>query len=200
MKKIKYKISEIFRSFQGEGLNKGLDCTFIRFYGCNLSCKFCDTKFNDYKEMTIESIMNYIHNLKSRNIIFTGGEPTIQNLEPLRKELGIEGYWIGIETNGLNQLPPYIYDYITVSPKKNHFPIQRDCNELRMVNDNLTFDYVLSIESKFKTVNNYISPMENNGKFNIQETINLIQELNNRIGSIKEWKLSIQMHKLINIK
>lgn len=36
----RYKISEIFTSFQGEGLYTGVPAVFIRFFGCNLKCNF----------------------------------------------------------------------------------------------------------------------------------------------------------------
>jgi len=42
---MKYKVSEIFYSIQGEGLNQGIPFVFIRFSGCNLRCEWCDTKY-----------------------------------------------------------------------------------------------------------------------------------------------------------
>lgn len=36
----KYKVSEIFFSFQGEGLYTGYPAVFVRFFGCNLQCNF----------------------------------------------------------------------------------------------------------------------------------------------------------------
>ena len=35
---------EVFSSFQGEGLYVGQRQLFIRFAGCNLRCRFCDTE------------------------------------------------------------------------------------------------------------------------------------------------------------
>ena len=39
------KVNEIFRSIQGESSYAGLPCVFIRLSGCNLRCKYCDTKY-----------------------------------------------------------------------------------------------------------------------------------------------------------
>ena len=37
--------SEIFASFEGEGVYLGRPAVFVRFAGCNLSCSFCDTAY-----------------------------------------------------------------------------------------------------------------------------------------------------------
>ncbi len=50
------RINDIFYSLQGEGRNTGRAAIFIRFAGCNLHCSFCDTQFNEYREMTDEQI------------------------------------------------------------------------------------------------------------------------------------------------
>src|SRR5215471_4735294 len=36
-------VSEIFVSFQGEGLHAGRRHLFVRFGGCPLRCRYCDT-------------------------------------------------------------------------------------------------------------------------------------------------------------
>lgn len=41
---MRYRVNEIFSSFQGEGVNMGQPCTFIRLQGCNLACPWCDSK------------------------------------------------------------------------------------------------------------------------------------------------------------
>ena len=39
----KYEVVEKFVSINGEGTKAGQLAVFIRFKGCNLNCKYCDT-------------------------------------------------------------------------------------------------------------------------------------------------------------
>ena len=77
------KVNEIFLSIQGEGINTGNPCIFVRFYGCNFNCKWCDTKYaimgNNYREMGVEEIKNEILKYDPYNYVcITGGEPLLQ--------------------------------------------------------------------------------------------------------------------------
>lgn len=81
MRETKYKINEIFRSVQAEGANAGRSAVFVRFAGCNLKCKFCDTAHEPYVEMTKAEIEAKIDELSDSDssvlVVFTGGEPTL---------------------------------------------------------------------------------------------------------------------------
>lgn len=114
------KVVEIFDSFQGEGLFTGVPATFLRLADCNLSCDFCDTDFNYYKEMSVEltkeAIINHMKNHNNDLLVITGGEPLLQinEINELKKDLHCA---IQIETNGimLRDIDPNII-YV-VSPK-----------------------------------------------------------------------------------
>jgi len=121
------KISEIFKTLQGEGKNAGVPCVFVRLSGCNLECEWCDTKYHtDGYNLSNEGVANQIKELqedKIKHIIFTGGEPLLQQVEIMRviELLGDNIY--SIETNGtvpiLDGLMKNI-DCLTVSPKMNN--------------------------------------------------------------------------------
>ncbi len=67
--------------------------------------------------MSLSDILGCLKTYAARNIIITGGEPTIQpHLDMLLDMLKAEGYFLCIETNGLNPAPPQI-DYVATSPK-----------------------------------------------------------------------------------
>jgi len=98
------KITEIFRSLQGEGKNQGRPCLFIRLAGCNLKCRWCDTPASRAggMETGLDSILEHIWRIKPPYICITGGEPLLQadELEHLLSSLHKRGTLIDIETNG----------------------------------------------------------------------------------------------------
>ena len=96
------KVNEIFYSIQGEGANSGTPLIFVRFSGCNLACKFCDTDFRKYVEMSEEDIVAKVGQYADcKAVIFTGGEPLLQLNEKLCNLLHEKGYWIAVESNVL---------------------------------------------------------------------------------------------------
>jgi 7-carboxy-7-deazaguanine synthase len=98
------KITEIFRSLQGEGKNQGRPCLFIRLAGCNLKCRWCDTpeSWVGGMEIGLDSILEHVWRINPPYICITGGEPLLQadELEHLLSSLHKRGSLIDIETNG----------------------------------------------------------------------------------------------------
>lgn len=111
------KIVEIFKSIEGEGKRAGLPATFIRLYGCNLNCSYCDTRYgcegNNYTDMYIDDIVNKVKSLGLKTVTITGGEPLIhKDIELLIDELILAGCEINIETNGsvdISKLPDEVF-------------------------------------------------------------------------------------------
>ncbi|MGB3081674.1 MAG: 7-carboxy-7-deazaguanine synthase QueE [Candidatus Omnitrophota bacterium] len=77
--KMQAKISEIFLSYQGEGPYVGSRQLFVRFYGCNLNCVFCDTHMESYKSLAKEALFSRILDFGEdyNEIALTGGEPLL---------------------------------------------------------------------------------------------------------------------------
>jgi len=100
------KISEIFISYQGEGPFVGSRQLFVRFYGCNLECCFCDTALTSYKSFSRENLMARILDFGSdyNELTLTGGEPLLQ-ADFLKKFLPFykhqKDHRVFIETNGI---------------------------------------------------------------------------------------------------
>lgn len=122
------KVVEVFSSIQGEGINIGKRATFVRLSGCNMSppCQYCDTKYALSAEAG-EEIDNYDLEAQifavdptPRLIIFTGGEPMLQEEEICdfvnTCYSTLKGIYIAMESNG-TLTPRIINDYI------NHFHI-----------------------------------------------------------------------------
>lgn len=114
------KINEIFLSIEGEGLRAGLPATFIRLFGCNLVCSYCDTMYSctltddsaSYQEMSIEAVMEKVTEFECPNITITGGEPLIHpEVYDLIQELVNHNYWVNVETNG-SIVPAFRHPYL----------------------------------------------------------------------------------------
>jgi len=191
MKKQKLPIVEIFNSIQGEGANSGMYATFIRLAGCNLSCAFCDTDYEVKKEMTIRKIVDWPYMLK--NVVITGGEPMIHDIRPLVDVLKFD-HQVYIETNGTIHVPFYPFDaWITVSPKDLDF-VQKSGNELKVLWFGKHFIDAIDKMLFMYFNHRYIQPIEKDGKFL------LVDEILQYIERNPEWRLSMQIHKILHLK
>ena len=70
-------VNEIFYSIQGESLNSGRPCVFVRLTGCNLRCSYCDTgyAYEEGNEMEIGAIIDQISVSHCTLVELTGGNP-----------------------------------------------------------------------------------------------------------------------------
>lgn len=139
------KLSEIFYSLQGEGIDIGKPAIFIRMALCNLSCIWCDTKYTwdwdhyDYgrevSEMTIPEIRKKLSGFDTKHCVITGGEPLIQQMKlvPLLSELKSNDYFIEVETNGTllpSSMTERYIDRWNVSPKLQNSSISKENREI----------------------------------------------------------------------
>lgn len=107
-----YKVNEIFASIDGEGVRTGLPTVFIRLYGCNLNCSYCDTRYScENKEYTLMPLMDILEQVLSYGVprvTLTGGEPLIQpGVKDLINSLVVNGIEVNIETNGAVDLQDF---------------------------------------------------------------------------------------------
>jgi len=97
------KITEIFRSLQGEGDAVGFPTVFIRLTGCPLRCRYCDTAyaFGGGEWMSLDQILETVRGHATRHVCVTGGEPLAQaNCLPLLQRLCDAGFRVSLETSG----------------------------------------------------------------------------------------------------
>lgn len=145
-------ISEIFGSIEGEGIRTGCLATFVRTFGCNLRCNYCDSLYavdrttdlfgnQNFKTMAVQEIINECKHLGSKRITFTGGEPLLQkDAYELIDKLLEEDFEVNIETNGAIPIDNFIYfknrdlsKLIITMDWKSPYSGMRD----KMINDNL---------------------------------------------------------------
>lgn len=82
MKDIRIPMVEIFETVEGEGTRAGFPTIFVRLFGCNLRCSWCDTTYSyppaeADKVLTIEQIVSEVKQYSSTHLCLTGGEPLL---------------------------------------------------------------------------------------------------------------------------
>ncbi|MBI3654053.1 MAG: radical SAM protein [Acidobacteria bacterium] len=204
MSEKQYFVNEIFASIQGEGARAGTANVFIRFAACNLACNgevidgvlqpVCDTQFTGGRRLTAQQIVAEAAEVggKCNYVILTGGEPALQIDEELIEALHTAGYQIAIETNGTKPLPKGL-DWICVSPKTADHTIQvLDCDEVKFV----IGDRQALPKTQIRATHYFLSPAWDADGLKRQT-------LDWCIGLVRQnprWRLSLQIHKLLNVR
>ena len=117
---------EIFYSLQGEGPRCGTPAVFLRLAGCNLACKWCDTKHSWANGIpcAAENTAALIATYHAPALVITGGEPLLQQpaLEKLLALLPAD-IFLEVETNGTIVPAQALADRVNqwnISPKLPH--------------------------------------------------------------------------------
>ena len=194
-----YPIVEIFFSVQGEGFHAGIPHVFVRFGNCNLRCEWCDTDFLTYEERTLQSIVDEVLSYDCDRVIFTGGEPALQDLASIGTVLKSHDITLSIETNGTIPIDPII-DWICVSPKDQLYSNvsikQRNGDELKVVYCGQELSMYDELKEGFSHL--FLQPcyidsdtVEQNGKS--------FQIVENLVKQSPGWRLSLQTHKWMGV-
>jgi 7-carboxy-7-deazaguanine synthase len=210
-----YAVKQLFYTLQGEGARSGRASVFCRFAGCNLwsgreedraraACYFCDTDFVGTDGMgggtfrSADELADAIlrqwpaaneQPLPHAYVVFTGGEPLLQLDEPLIEACHCRGFEVAVETNGTIPAPPGI-DWLTVSPKPNSILMQRQGSELKLV-----FPHEVRPEDveHLAFQHFFLQPMDGP---QLQENTRLVVKY---CQTHPQWRLGLQMHKVIGI-
>jgi 7-carboxy-7-deazaguanine synthase len=97
------RVTEIFRSIQGESTHAGRPCSFVRLTGCPMRCTWCDSEytFTGGERVSIDDVMLKVRDFGCQLVEVTGGEPLAQKEAfELVRRLCDEGYEVLIETGG----------------------------------------------------------------------------------------------------
>ena len=211
-------INEIFSSFQGEGYYTGTPATFIRLQGCSMNCSWCDTKYamecdetklvkpadvilkseasETWAWMTLDDIYNIVKKLGNQHVIITGGEPFEHYLNGLFDRL--LGYMVQVETNGSQEIPDCyrrVGIWLTISPKNVLVDNLRKANEIKwVVGDERDIEnlkaIMCDIDGRFVSYI-YLQPLN---------ACPIATDLCIQEAMKNNWRISIQVHKLINMR
>lgn len=211
-----YKVKEIYYTLQGEGLNSGRAAVFLRFTGCNLwsgreedrpkgrgGCAlWCDTDFvgtdgplgGHYD--TPQDLAARVRSLWPENqghplVVCTGGEPLLQLDPPLIEALHGVGLAVAIETNGTLPVPEGV-DWVCLSPKA-HAPLVVDKgDELKLIypQEFLAPEDFLHLD--FKAF--LLQPLDG------PKVKDHTQQVLEYCLAHPQWRVSLQTHKLLQIR
>ena len=179
------KVSEIFYSMEGEGVEIGRLEVFVRLAGCNLKCTWCDTKYalQNGKEMNVKEIVKEVREYPCKSISITGGEPLLQKNELLEliKQLKALSYWIQINTNGtvFDEEVFRLVDLISMDCKcpssgmKSDFDVLKKTKELFdsktqfkfIISDREDYEYAKKIVSSLSVFHAVFQPEWDSKKF-----------------------------------
>ena len=208
-----YSVKEIFYTLQGEGAQAGRAAVFCRFAGCNLwsvreqdrstaVCQFCDTDFvgvsgqNGGKFASSEALVQAVAAQWPQGaggkplVVCTGGEPLMQLDQALVDAFHAAGFEVAVETNGTHAAPEGL-DWICVSPKADAPVVLTQGHELKLV-----YPQPLAMPERFANwqfQHFFLQPMDN------------AQQADNTRAAVAycmahpQWRLSVQMHKVVGI-
>lgn len=192
------RVNEIFYSLQGEGHHAGCAAVFVRFSGCNLKCPFCDTDFRSYTEMTEDEIVDEVTKYRSRLVVITGGEPTLQLTDSLVQKLHSAGKFVAVETNGTREVSPFV-DWVTVSPKSAY--VRESASNVRLTTANevkVVFDGEHEVSAYGILADYYfLQPCDTGDE---QKNKEIINQCINFIKNNTAWQLSLQTQKILNVR
>jgi 7-carboxy-7-deazaguanine synthase (Cx14CxxC type) len=220
---VAYVVKEIFYTLQGEGQNAGRAAVFCRFSGCNLwtgreadrhraICRFCDTDFvgvgpDGGRFLDASSLADAVlarwpgmeHGRAAGGhplVVCTGGEPLLQLDDAAVDALHERGFEVAVETNGTQPAPKGL-DHVCVSPKASAALVLTRGNELKLVYPQAQADaqpdrFVgLAFDAFF------LQPMdvgdEAGTSANTRATLAYCL-------AHPQWRLSLQTHKLLDIR
>jgi len=114
------RVTEIFRSIQGESTRAGFPCAFVRLTGCSLRCVWCDTAyaFTGGEDVPVSEAVARVLALGTDLVEVTGGEPLEQDgVYPLMEQLLDRGKTVLLETGGhvpLDRVDPRVVKIVDV--------------------------------------------------------------------------------------
>ncbi|MBZ0244797.1 MAG: 7-carboxy-7-deazaguanine synthase QueE [Cyclobacteriaceae bacterium] len=191
---------EDFYTIQGEGAYQGHAAYFIRLGGCDVGCVWCDVKeswdASAHPIVAVEDMVKKAKESKCKIVVVTGGEPAHYDLTELTAQIHSVGMRTHIETSGAYEISGK-WDWVCLSPKKFKKPVQSSyplADELKVVIYNKS-DFQWAEEHAAKVSDKcalYLQPEWSKEK----EMVPLIVDY---VKTHPHWKISLQVHKYMNI-
>jgi 7-carboxy-7-deazaguanine synthase len=204
------RVTEIFRSIQGESSHAGRPCAFVRLTGCPMRCTWCDSEytFAGGDHISIEDVMRQVRAFGCQLVEVTGGEPLAQKgAFELVRRLCDEGFEVLIETGGyvstedVDERAKIILDVkcpASGESERNHWPnlerLRADRDEVKfVVADRRDWEFARGVIEKYqlerRSLAVLISPVW--GETDLRELADLVA------SSGLDVRMQLQMHKYV---
>jgi 7-carboxy-7-deazaguanine synthase len=222
----RYPVNEIFQTIQGEGVFTGVPAIFLRLQGCPVGCPWCDTKHTwetnasdrvsaehmlakteasaHWAELTADDILQLFkqQNFTAKHVVITGGEPAMFDLRPLAEVLESQGMRLQIETSGTFPIQTSAATWVTVSPKLDMpggYLVRPDCMQRA---DEIK--YPIAMQKHLDAFDKLLQscPPRTDAIIALQPISQRPRatELAIEICQQRNWRLSVQLHKYLNIE
>ncbi|NOZ83827.1 MAG: 7-carboxy-7-deazaguanine synthase QueE [Epsilonproteobacteria bacterium] len=221
---MKLPVSETFYSIQGEGVNVGRPALFIRVYGCNKRCIWCDSSYSyeggSYSLFSEEQIIRIVEQSFAKTVVLTGGEPAIYH-DFFSRLINLAPAAYFMETNGTIWIEDLIekLDFISISPKLSSSGADFDIDLIKRYVDNAhngEIKFVIAdmqdmedatgiinaLSNKKNSVSIVFQPAEISGEDYLHQIQMVYQAImkNQFLNSLKTLRFIPQVHKLCNLK
>ena len=205
------RVTEIFRSVQGESTHAGRPCAFVRLTGCPMRCVWCDSEytFKGGEHVSVEDVMRQVRAYGCQLVEVTGGEPLAQKEAlVLVRQLCNEGFEVLIETGGfvstegLDERAKIILDVkcpASNEAERNHWPnlarLRADRDEVKfVVKDRADWEFTRRIVEEYalesRALAILISPVW--GETDLKELADFVSGC-----GLKNVRMQLQLHKYI---
>ena len=205
------RVTEIFRSVQGESTHAGRPCAFVRLTGCPMRCTWCDSEytFTGGERVSVEDVMRQVRAYGCQLVEVTGGEPLAQKEAlTLTRRLCDEGFEVLIETGGfvstegVDGRAKIILDVkcpASGEAERNHWPnlgrLRADRDEVKfVVLDRADWEFALRVVGEYELETRalavLVSPVW--GGTDLRELADLVAA-----SGLRNARMQLQLHKYV---
>lgn len=215
----RYLVNRVYPTVQGEGRMAGTPMTILRLQGCPVGCVFCDTPeswgtvgrpWGGDPEVGVpepggrgfagaDALADEVAALPPRWVLVTGGEPCWHDLGALTDALRERGLWTALETSGVFPITG-VWSWVTVSPKPDgRLPLL--ARSLDHANE---VKWVVGREQDLRRLEAFLVEhhLRMRGRVAVQPmsgSVRATQLCLDALMQHPQWRLSIQVHKLLGI-
>ena len=197
---MKLPLMEDFYTIQGEGFYQGHAAYFIRLGGCDVGCAWCDVKeswdASAHPKILVSTMAQRARASGAKIVVVTGGEPAMYDLWSLTEALKSAGLQTNIETSGAYPITGK-WDWICFSPKKFKVPdpsVYDTADELKVIVYN---------KSDFNWAEEFAQKVRPDCKLFLQPEWSKEKKMTpfiiDYVKRNPKWRISLQVHKYINI-